>query len=355
MTGSSDPKVVLLTARSDTGGGPKHVFELTNYLIKNNIQPIICSPLENPYGPEYLKKAFYHVQCPHRSFSLGTLLSLINIGKEDSSIVFHSHGRGAGFYTKILSLFGFTCFHTFHGAHAPKNIKERIVLFVEKLLGKNIRKYICVSPDERENVLSLNLSLSKNIVVVCNNYPVTIDLKECPKNFSHLGILSRLDPHKNNRIAIIYFSELLKERPELRLTIAGDGEEREKLENLVKSLGLAGKVEFLGNITDIDSFFKKIDCLISTSKGEGLPYTVLESFERGIPTLLSNVQGHRFVQKKEFLFNLSSQSSFLEKFKLLEKSTQENAKDRYEFLKSHFNEKETFGKLLNLYSNGEEK
>lgn len=354
MTGSSGTKVVLLTARSDTGGGPKHVLELTRYLNEHGLQPIICSPMQNPYGPEYLKNSLFHVQCPHRSFSLGTLFALINLGKENSSIIFHSHGRGAGFYTKILSLFGFSCFHTFHGAHAPKNTKEKCILLIEKLLGKNIKKYFCVSPDERENVLSLNLSSASKTVVVCNNYPITNPLKSSPSTpFKHFGVLSRLDPHKNNIKILQFFSKLLKGKPELKLSIAGDGEEMEKLKTLSKKLGIEPHVTFLGNISDIDTFFESIDCLLSTSKGEGLPYTVLEAYERGVPCLLSQVQGHRFVQEEEFLFSLDSYDSFLDCLQLLENKSLESVTNRYEFLKTTFSEEKTFGKLMNFYSERE--
>lgn len=351
MKESSGPKVVLITARSDTGGGPKHVLELAEFLSENNSQPDICSPLDPPFGQKFREFSKEHFYCPHRKFSLKTLLTLIELGKEDRSIVFHSHGRGAGFYTKILSLFGFTCLHSFHGAHGPKNLKEKIVQAIEITLGKGIKAYVCVSPDEKETSVQLGLSSSENTTVICNHFPINKGLDSKPdRPFENLGILSRLDPHKNNQIALRFYAKLLNERPNLKLKIAGDGEERGILENLAKELQISNKVEFKGNISDIDSFFSEIDCLISTSKGEGLPYTVLESFERGVPCVLSNVQGHRFLSKPAYLFELNSYDSFHHSFLNVEKDRSEAINRNYNFALRNFNLESTFGKILKLYN-----
>jgi glycosyltransferase involved in cell wall biosynthesis len=344
------PTIVLITSRSDTGGGPKHVNELSSFLIDNKIDVVICSPTESPYGLSFQKKASLHIKTPHRSFSIKTLYRLILLGRNSEQLIFHSHGRGAGLYTKILSLFGHNCVHTFHGAHPPKSIKETFLLYIEKVLGKNINRFICVSNDEEINAISLGLCTLKNTDVICNYYPTKREFHNKDRiKLRKLGILSRLDPHKNNAVALEYFSKLQKLRPEINLIIAGDGEEADYLKSLSKEIGIDSKISFLGEISNIDSFFEEIDCLISTSLGEGLPYNVLEAFERGVPCLLSDVQGHRFLQRAKYLFSLSSSESFIEGFKYLEQNALENTKDRYSFLKSRFNKEVTLEEVLRLY------
>ena len=53
---------------------------------------------------------------------------------------------------------------------------------------------------------------------------------------------------KKQDITIKAMKELIKKYPELKLTIVGDGEERENLEKLVNDLGLSNFVEFTGHI-----------------------------------------------------------------------------------------------------------
>ncbi len=345
------PTIVLITSRSDTGGGPKHVFELANYLKEKKINLVICSPQEEPYGRALKNLASRHIFTPHRRFSLKTLLKLIDLGKSNSNLIYHSHGRGAGIYTKILGLFGFKCIHTFHGAHPPKNLKEKAILLLEKFLGKTIKVFICVSPDERKNVISMGLSSTQNSEVIYNEFKVSVPLKSsAPQSFKVLGTLNRLELHKNVHRALELFSILSKLKPELKLLIGGDGPQRDDLELFCKRLKLDSKVLFLGNVENVDVFFESIDCMVSTSLGEGLPYTVLEAIERSVPCLLSNVPGHRFLQDNKYLFNLDSSDSFLQAFNLLEMDQQNVVKNRYKFVSETFNKQNSLYTLENLYS-----
>ena len=47
--------------------------------------------------------------------------------------------------------------------------------------------------------------------------------------------------------------------PNIRLLIAGDGPEEERLKALAESLGVGDRVHFLGWITDTDSFYHALD------------------------------------------------------------------------------------------------
>ncbi len=341
--------IVLLTSRSDIGGGPKHVLELAKFL-KNDFALVICSPQNQPFYKDYLKLTNNYISTPHRSFSISTFFKLLILFKENPSYIFHSHGKGAGLYTKLLSLFGAKCIHTFHGVHKAENLKGKLIQLIERVLGRFIEVFICVSPDEKETSLLLGQSDQYNTQVIPNHFPVTKDLKTSHlSTFSKLGVLSRLDPHKNNELALRFFSKLTISHPNLRLIIGGDGEQMSLLKDLTEELGIAKKVSFLGEVFDIDSFFSEIDCFISTSKGEGLPYTVLEAFERGIPCLLSDVQGHRFLQRKQYLFNLDQFDSFQSAFNSLERNSSTNSKDRFYFLTQEFSLESTMIKIRSLY------
>ena len=86
-----------------------------------------------------------------------------------------------------------------------------------------------------------------------------------------------------------------------------------KLKEMIKELRIQDKVKFHGLITDTESFLKSQDFFISTSYGEGLPYTVLEAMKFGVIPILSNVSGHKDILPTEYLFNLKNEDEFLKK------------------------------------------
>ena len=106
-----------------------------------------------------------------------------------------------------------------------------------------------------------------------------------------VGIAARLNPVKDIATLIRAFAKAGKECPALRLLIAGDGEEMEKLTALAKELGVADKVCFAGWVSDVDSFYHAIDINTLTSLSETFPYSITEGARAGLPTISSRVGG----------------------------------------------------------------
>ena len=79
--------------------------------------------------------------------------------------------------------------------------------------------------------------------------------------------------------------------PHLKLLIGGDGEDRQKLENMAKDLGLAGKVCFAGWLDDVNSFYNAIDINLLTSISETFPYSLTEGTRMHKATIASKVGG----------------------------------------------------------------
>ena len=105
------------------------------------------------------------------------------------------------------------------------------------------------------------------------------------------GIAVRLNPVKDVATLIRGFADTVKEFPSARLLIAGDGEERQMLENLAKELCPAGTVCFAGWVSDMDSFYNAIDVNTLTSLSETFPYALTEGARQHCATVASNVGG----------------------------------------------------------------
>ncbi len=105
------------------------------------------------------------------------------------------------------------------------------------------------------------------------------------------GIAARLNPVKDIATLIRGFTGACKACPNSRLIIAGDGEERQMLEQLAKELCPAGSVIFAGWVKDTDSFYNAIDVNMLTSLSEGSPYALVEGARMRCATIATSVGG----------------------------------------------------------------
>ena len=87
--------------------------------------------------------------------------------------------------------------------------------------------------------------------------------------------------------------EALRDRRDVRLLIAGDGEHRDALERKTAELGLGPAVKFLGRCeaARVRGLLRGAAALVVPSTYEGMPLVVLEAMESGIPVVASRVSG----------------------------------------------------------------
>ena len=73
--------------------------------------------------------------------------------------------------------------------------------------------------------------------------------------------------------------------------IAGDGEERASLSALAQELGIAGRVDFLGDRDDTGDVLGALDVFVVSSDREGLSNAMLEALAAGVPVVSTRVSG----------------------------------------------------------------
>jgi glycosyltransferase involved in cell wall biosynthesis len=84
------------------------------------------------------------------------------------------------------------------------------------------------------------------------------------------------------------FAEALPTRPELRLTLFGDGPQRSVVENLVAELGLAERVRVAGIAPqrEVELALARAACVATASEREGYGLLVVEAAARGTPSVV---------------------------------------------------------------------
>lgn len=123
---------------------------------------------------------------------------------------------------------------------------------------------------ERRDILFPNVGNAKLVVLVGNMHS---DVKGHPR-------LIECAPR------------VVREFPNVRFVLVGDGSQRTQFEQQVSSLGLAENFLFLGSRADIPDILGACDIAVLPSRAEGLSNALLEYLAAGLPTIASRVGGN---------------------------------------------------------------
>ncbi len=104
-----------------------------------------------------------------------------------------------------------------------------------------------------------------------------------------IGLVGRLAPEKGVDVFLKAAAILLKEYPELRFEVAGEGPDRPALEASLRALDLTQRVTLAGSQQEMPGFYAGLDVLVSASRQEGLPIALLEGVASGLPVVATRV------------------------------------------------------------------
>jgi glycosyltransferase involved in cell wall biosynthesis len=113
-------------------------------------------------------------------------------------------------------------------------------------------------------------------------------------NQQHLIVMlsGRLHPEKGFGWFIEQVPSMIKEFPELRCIIVGEGPERQELEKRVSKLGLKDTIRFLGfrPRNDLPGLYNAADIFVFPSqRAEGQPISLIEAMASGLPVVANRV------------------------------------------------------------------
>jgi len=104
--------------------------------------------------------------------------------------------------------------------------------------------------------------------------------------------VGRLDVVKNVDVIIAAAAQVIRDR-DFRLTICGDGLERDNLKSLAVRLGIESHVHFMGHQHRVWGHLRRASFAVLVSDVEGVPNAALEAFAAGTPVVLSDIPAHR--------------------------------------------------------------
>lgn len=300
----------LVTDRFSTGGGLEHIYQVAAGISESHF-----TVFGLPGDAAAAQKFGFLPNVTVNDHGYGA--DLITSGSPDLIHIHHLR--------PLLSLCGFPfrnlevpVLFTAHGLHLHKyeflpgwtsRLKYQLRFQLEKRLLRKPLGVIAVSREDKD-FMERRYGLD-NVTYLTNG----IGAVDAP-NVSQTAFRRRLDLPEDAflfvTVARFNFQkgyDILLEalrRIEKRLAVtnvlfvwAGDGEEFEAIKKRAESLGLAGRIRFLGNRKDVPDILAAADVFLLPSRWEGLPIVLLEAGLHGLPVLASDTYGNREIIGRE--------------------------------------------------------
>lgn len=284
-------------------------------LQRHNLKPISTSNLKI-YPTNSISKIFYPIDIVKIFFRLY---------KKSKEEVLTSQDP---FEVGLISLFLAKIFNIpiqiqVHTDMFSNNFRNSLIgkfrFFISKIVIGNCSRVRVVSDKLKsnlENIFKIKtpidvLSIQVNKEEINNIKP--IDFKKSLNVSKVVLVVSRLSVEKKVDCVLYSFKNLISRLESVNLVILGDGDQKEKLQNIAEDLGIKNKVLFLGwrNEKEVFEYMKSSDLFISLSDFEGYGMSLVEaaickcpiiSTKTGIVyELLKDKEGCLFVSNSDIL------------------------------------------------------
>lgn len=209
--------------------------------------------------------------------------------------VLHGHGAKAGAFVRMrpASKDGIRVY-TPHGGslHYPSNtLKGQVYSRLERALMNRTELFLFESAFARNTYQRLIGTPSGLVTCVFNGVTADeFDPIETAGDATDLVYVGEFRHIKGADLLIDAVARLRADGRSLTLTLGGDGEETGALKAQVQRLGLTEAVRFIGHIKPRYGFSKG-RLLVVPSRGDSMPYVVIEAAAAAMPIIAANTGG----------------------------------------------------------------
>jgi glycosyltransferase involved in cell wall biosynthesis len=301
--------MALVDAVGVSGGGERFARHLTmrlngdrfdRYLCVTRWSPELAANPDTRAALDELREAgVAFVGLRRRSVaSLAAWRPVLRMLRGGRIQILHTHKFGANAWGGLLSLAArppVLVAHEQTWSYEGRPIRR---LIDRELVARRADAFVCVSSEDRRRMIEVERIDPRKIVLVPNAIPgaapVGHDVRRelaIESDAPVVGAVCVLRPQKALDVLLRAGALVKAEYPRLRIVIAGDGPERERLEAQATSLGLGETVRFLGFRSDVPDVLGALDVAVSCSDFEGTPLAVMEYMEAGRPIVATRVGG----------------------------------------------------------------
>jgi glycosyltransferase involved in cell wall biosynthesis len=301
-----DPLRILHAVRAPVGGIFRHILDLAQGQIERGHQVgILADSLTGGARAEAaladmkprLALGVHRLAIrrePHLADAL-LLPKFTSLIRRLKPQVLHGHGAKAGAFIRTKG-YSETMIRVYtpHGGslhYGIDTLKGKVYAGLERALMNRTDLFLFESEFAR-NTYQRVVGTPKNLVrcvfngVTAKEFDPLV-MADDATNIVYVGEFRHI---KGADIVIEAVARLRAEGRQVTLTLAGDGEETATLHALCDKLNLGPAVRFIGHVPARFGFSKG-HLLVVPSRGDSMPYVVIEAAAAGIPMIAANVGG----------------------------------------------------------------
>ncbi len=363
-------KVIHLISGGDTGGAKTHVHSLLQHL-SNEIDVTMVCFTEGVFAEEARQLGIHTIILPGNHI-LRTLRKLETLIKKENYDLIHCHGSRGNMMAALLSFkLHIPTVSTIHSDYRLDYLGRPLSRFTYGFINtfslRLLDYHIGVSHATTDLLIERGFQPNR-LFTIYNGLSFEEHLSCQPRQIFLnkvglqadddsviVGIAARLNPVKDIPTLIKAFAKAYAENPDLRLLIAGDGEEKNNLQNLITELNISHVACLAGWIEDTNAFYDAIDINALTSLSETFPYALTEGARAALPTVSSNVGGIPYLIEHGvtgFLFPVSDNDALAKYLLRLSQSKElrtQIGNRLYEKAKRDFSLQATITRQLDIY------
>ena len=226
---------------------------------------------------------------------LKAFLGLIKTIREFNPDVIHTHTAKAGVLGRIASIVAgrkAIRIHTFHG-HLLHGYfakwKTSLIITIEKFLARRTNYLIAIGNEVERDLLAAGIGKTNQYRTFFPGLPQPKELQksaaraelELNNSILYCTFVGRLTAIKRPDRLLDIAAQMLARHENIHFLIAGEGELFAESKARAESEKLP--VTFLGWRKDIDLIFAASDIAILTSDNEGIPLTLIQAAQAGLP------------------------------------------------------------------------
>jgi glycosyltransferase involved in cell wall biosynthesis len=303
-------RVMHVIARMNVGGPAVLVADLMRSVDSGKFEQVLVTGYCDENESDYLDEVATDIAAI-RIVGLGRSVSVIKdllaftglireIKRFDPDVI-HTHTAKAGVLGRIAGLIARPSakrVHTYHGhlLHGYFGAgKTRVVVVIEKILSWISHGLISIGTNVMNDLLKVGIGKAGKFHVI---FPGLQDLEVVPKAQAQkdLGLdpqklyvvfVGRLTQIKRPDRLVEIAAELKKHYPHVHLLVAGAGELFDTTKNAAESQELP--MTFYGWRNDIARILCASDIAILCSDNEGIPLTLIQAAQAGLPIVSTDV------------------------------------------------------------------
>lgn len=306
QTRTTEPLKILHSVRAPVGGIFRHILDLANGQAEHGHRVGILT--DSLTGGERADKALAEIaprmalgvhRIPiHREPRASDIFALRAFGRLVNPLapdILHGHGAKAGAFVRLTR----ACpqairVYTPHGGslhYSPSTLKGQVYAFLERSLMNRTDLFLFESQFARDTYAKF-IGTPKSIVRCVFNGVTAAEFDPVmpDPNANDVAYVGEFRHIKGADIAIAAVAELRRQGRDVRLTLAGDGEETANLHALCDRLGVTDAIRFIGHVPARKGFAQG-RVLIVPSRGDSMPYVVIEAAAAGVPMIAARVGG----------------------------------------------------------------